>query len=124
MICQVFYSFVHVQPKPSLRLNLGLSQDPIKAKAKANHRKAKVSKSKGKGKVQWLTDVKTKDGQWKQLCIDTKQVTAPLVTIAVFNMDVHIRLMAKLAALTMAPFSIKIHHTDVHSRNRKCRTLP
>ena len=26
-------------------------------------------KSKGKGKVQWLTDVKTKDGQWKQLCM-------------------------------------------------------
>ena len=25
--------------------------------------------SKGKGKVQWLTDVKTKDGQWKQLCM-------------------------------------------------------
>ncbi|MCV6577219.1 MAG: hypothetical protein OIF58_15960, partial [Cohaesibacter sp.] len=24
---------------------------------------------KGKGKVQWLTDIKTKDGTWKQLCM-------------------------------------------------------
>lgn len=26
-------------------------------------------KSKGKGKVQWVTDIKTKDGSWKQLCM-------------------------------------------------------
>ena len=26
-------------------------------------------KGKGKGKVQWLTDIKTKDGSWKQLCM-------------------------------------------------------
>ncbi len=26
-------------------------------------------KGKGKGKVQWLTDIKLKDGSWKQLCM-------------------------------------------------------
>ena len=29
----------------------------------------KTSAPGGKGKVQWLTDIKTKDGHWKQLCM-------------------------------------------------------
>ena len=39
-----------------------------KGKGKGKPSKGR-GKSKGKGKVQWLTDVKTKDGQWKQLCM-------------------------------------------------------
>ena len=39
-----------------------------KGKGKGKPSKGK-GKLKGKGKVQWLTDVKTKDGQWKQLCM-------------------------------------------------------
>ena len=39
-----------------------------KGMSKGKPQKGK-GKSKGKGKVQWLTDVKTKDGQWKQLCM-------------------------------------------------------
>ena len=39
-----------------------------KGKGKGKPTKGK-GKSKGKGKVQWLTDVKGKDGQWKQLCM-------------------------------------------------------
>ena len=39
-----------------------------KGKGKGKPSKGK-GKAKGKGKVQWLTDVKTKEGQWKQLCM-------------------------------------------------------
>ena len=39
-----------------------------KGKGKGKPSKGK-GKTKGKGKVQWLTDVKTKEGQWKQLCM-------------------------------------------------------
>ena len=41
---------------------------PSKGKGGKSSGKSK-GKTKGKGKVQWLTDIKTKDGQWRQLCM-------------------------------------------------------
>ena len=44
------------------------SSSPPKGKGGKAMGKTK-GKSKGKGKVQWVTDIKTKDGQWRQLCM-------------------------------------------------------
>lgn len=41
---------------------------PSKGKSKGKPSNGK-GKTKGKGKVQWLTDIKAKDGHWKQLCM-------------------------------------------------------
>ena len=55
-------------PKPISMPSQPSFSNPSKGKGKGKPTKGK-GKAKGKGKVQWLTDAKTKEGQWKQLCM-------------------------------------------------------
>ena len=62
---------LQLRPRPAKQLSSASNwtpSPPVKGKGKGKIQKGKT-KGKGKGKVQWLTDVKTKDGQWKQLCM-------------------------------------------------------
>ena len=57
-------------PKPAASWSGPSTSSSTPSKGKGGKAMGKTKgKSKGKGKVQWLTDIKTKDGQWRQLCM-------------------------------------------------------
>ena len=55
--------------QPDTGISLGKGKGKFNKGGSKSKGSGKTSAPGGKGKVQWLTDVKTKDGNWKQLCM-------------------------------------------------------
>ena len=94
-----------------------------KGKTKSAPQKGK-GKGKQKGKTQWITDFKTKDGQWKRLCMRYQTGACSLGDTCKFHHACAYPVNGQACGLAHGALATKTLRTDLElQRNHKGPTL-